>query len=78
MSNEQLKVKITLIVPRDTPNAIADALIDREFERFIDYEIGHISSVERIRLIGMALVNYADACDRIDKSTEVGRQEEQK
>lgn len=57
-------MKIELEVMGDTPLCIADAIITHEM-RFAKEEYTLLVAREGIRQIGQALVNYADAQDRV-------------
>lgn len=57
---------IKLDVERNTPLAIADALISREIEGAHE-EYTVIVAKENIRQMGQALINHAEACDRVNK-----------
>ena len=60
---------INLEVMRDTPHAIADAIIDYKMH-FVKEEYMRIAMREDIRLIGKALTDFAESCDRVDEWTE--------
>lgn len=59
-------MKIELEVMRDSPLNIADAIIGREYERSYSTDANFVNYAnESIREIGKALVNHAEACDRL-------------
>ena len=60
---------ITLEIERDTPLSIADALIEYEKARATS-DLDLIGAKEWIHQIGMALLEYVDACERIDEWIE--------
>lgn len=62
-------MKIELEVQADSPLCIADALVHREAERCKE-EYMIIATRENIRQMGLALVSYAESCDRVDKWME--------
>ena len=58
-------IEIKLEVSKDTPLAIADALIEREVDKAIG-EIGFKMAQENIWQIAQALDNYIESQERID------------
>lgn len=61
-------MKIELEVLRDSPLNIADAIIHGEYERIGSSDLySAYCAIERIREIGKALVNHAEATDRLDE-----------
>ena len=60
------ELEIRLRVHRITPLAIADALIDNENSIAVELHSGIVAR-ERIRQIGMALLNYVDSDIAIEK-----------
>lgn len=58
------KMVIKLEVLRETPHAIADAIIDYRMA-FVQDEVSLDTAREDIRLIGAALTGFAEACDRL-------------
>ena len=59
--------EIKLEVKQDSPLSIADALIEREESRLPDDVYTEILVRERIRQIGMALLNYVDSDITIER-----------
>ena len=62
-------MKIELEVQTDSPLCIADVLIHREVKKCKN-EYMVIIARENIRQMGLALVNYAESCDRCDEWME--------
>lgn len=62
---------IELEVLRDTPHSIADAIIDYKI-MFAKEDYMRIAMIEDIRLIGKALTDYAESCDRANKRIKGG------
>lgn len=61
-------MKIELEVMRDSPLSIADAIIYREYEHINSTDPLSLNYAnESIREIGKALVNHAEASDRLDE-----------
>ena len=65
--------EIRLEVKQDSPLSIADALIEREESILPDDAYTEILVRERIRQIGMALLNYVDSDITIERY--IGRAE---
>ena len=59
-------MKIELEVLRDSPLNIADAIIYREYKR----NSMDSCALESIREIGKALVNHAEASDRLEEKED--------
>ena len=60
---------IELEIMRDTPHSIADAIIDYRM-RFAKEEYSRITAIEDIRLIGKALTDFVESCDRVNRIIE--------
>lgn len=56
---------------RDSPLNIADAIIYREYERINPIDPNSVSyAAESIREIGKALVNHAEASDKLEEKED--------
>lgn len=60
-------MEIKLEVKQDSPLSIADALIEREESRLPDDAYTEILVRERIRQIGLALLNHVDSDITVEK-----------